>query len=201
MPRAVKRLPDSQDPFGEVGRYGPRFGAFRGEFLLHCARQRVYHTREDELSLRLIAQGKIRIGVIMARRDRDVTEAELAILQFLWDEGPATVRRIIDGLYGAGEPSAHATVRKLLERLEAKGCISRDTSGPVQVISPKVGREDLVQQRIQSVADQLCGGSIASLLTSLIAARRIPAGERKALRDYLDRLDEAQGSGPEGKPR
>jgi predicted transcriptional regulator len=137
----------------------------------------------------------------MARRDRDVTEAELAILQFLWDEGPATVRRIIDGLYGPGGRSDHATVRKLLERLEAKGCIGRDSSGPVQVISAAVRREDLVGQRIQSVADQLCGGSIASLLTSLIAARRIPARGRKALRDYLDRLDEAPGSDPERKPR
>jgi predicted transcriptional regulator len=137
----------------------------------------------------------------MARQDRDVTEAELAILQFLWDGGPTTVRRIIDGLYGSGGPSAPATVRKLLERLEIKGCIARNTSGPVQVIAPKVGREDLVEQRIQSVADQLCGGSIASLLTKLIDAGRIPARERKALRDYLDRLENTQRSGPERPPR
>jgi predicted transcriptional regulator len=135
----------------------------------------------------------------MAQRNRDVTEAELAILQVLWDEGPATVRRLIDRLYPPGGSSAHATVRKLLERLEAKGCVARDSSGPVQVISASVRSEDLIEQRIQSVADQLCGGSIASLLTKLIDARKIPAQERKALRDYLDRLDETRGSSSEHK--
>jgi predicted transcriptional regulator len=137
----------------------------------------------------------------MARRERDVTEAELAILQVLWDDGPATVRRLIERLYAPGGPSDHATVRKLLERLEAKGCITRDTAGPVQVIAAAVRREDIIERRIQSVADQLCGGSIASLLTKLIDARKIPARERRALREYLDRIDGDGGSGGGREPR
>jgi predicted transcriptional regulator len=126
----------------------------------------------------------------MAKRPRDVTEAELAILQVLWEEGPATVRRLIDRLYPTGGASAHATVQKLLERLEAKTYITRDRSGPVQVIGPAVEREKLIEQRVQSMADQLCGGSIASLLTHLIEARKLPQEDRKALRHYLDRLDD-----------
>jgi BlaI family penicillinase repressor len=126
----------------------------------------------------------------MAKPPRDVTEAELAILQVLWEEGPATVRRLIDRLYPPGGASAHATVQKLLERLEAKAYIRRDRSGPVQVIGPAVEREKLIEQRVQSMADQLCGGSIASLLTHLIEARKLPQEDRKALRRYLDRLDD-----------
>jgi predicted transcriptional regulator len=137
----------------------------------------------------------------MERSGSDVTEAELAILRVLWDEGPATVRALIERLYPAGGPSAHATIRKLLERLEAKGCIVRETGGPVQVIAAAVRREDLIERRVQSVADQLCGGSIASLLTKLIDARKMPARERRALRDYLDRLDDDRGPGPQRKPR
>ena len=53
----------------------------------------------------------------MARTPQDVTERELAVLQALWDAGPATIRRLTDVLYpgggavqgvfgGAGEGSA-----------------------------------------------------------------------------------------------
>jgi predicted transcriptional regulator len=126
----------------------------------------------------------------MVRQPRDVTEAELAILQVIWEDGPATVRHLIDRLYPHGGSSAHATLQKLLERLEAKAFIARDRSGPVQVISPTVTREQLIKRRVQSMADQLCGGSVASLLTHLIDARKIPRQDREALRRYLNRLDE-----------
>src|SRR5262249_32195078 len=39
----------------------------------------------------------------------DVTDAEAAILQRLWDAGPATVRQLRDALYPGGGPSEHAT--------------------------------------------------------------------------------------------
>jgi predicted transcriptional regulator len=137
----------------------------------------------------------------MARRERDVTEAELAILQLLWDEGSATVRQLIDRLYAPGGHSARATVRKLLERLEDKGCITRDTAGPLQIIAAAVRREDLMEQRIRTVADRFCGGSIASLFTKLIEAQKVPARERRALRDYLNGLEDIRASDKEPKAR
>jgi predicted transcriptional regulator len=137
----------------------------------------------------------------MARPRRDVTEAELAILQVLWEEGPATVRRLIDRLYPPGGASAHATVQKLLERLEAKGFVGRDRSGPVQVITPTIGRDVLVRHRLRDVADDLCGGSLAAMLSHLVNPRKLAAKDRKALREFLQQLedeealrDDAEGS-------
>ena len=62
----------------------------------------------------------------MDRTPQDVTEAELTILQFLWDQGPATIRQLTDALYPPGTEAQYATVQKLLERLEGKGHVSRD---------------------------------------------------------------------------
>ena len=67
----------------------------------------------------------------MARTPRDVTDAELAVLQVLWDHGPATVRLLTDTLYPEGTAAQYATVQKLLERLEGKGCVERDRKGPL----------------------------------------------------------------------
>ncbi len=126
-------------------------------------------------------------------RDRDVTEAELAILQVLWEEGPVTVRRLTDRLYAGGGPSAHTTVHKLLDRLEAKNCVRRDRGGLAQVIVARISREGLIAQRAQSLADALCSGSLASLLSHLVDPRRLRAKDRQELREFFNRLDQETG--------
>lgn len=125
-------------------------------------------------------------------RDRDVTDAELAILQVLWEEGAVPVRRLTDRLYGTGERAAHTTVHKLLERLEAKGCVRRDRGGPIQMIEATVSREELIGRRAQALADALCGGSLVSLLSHLVDPRRLAARDRKSLRDHFERLDQGK---------
>ena len=62
----------------------------------------------------------------MERAPQDATDAELAVLQVLWDQGPVTVRTITDVIYPKGTASHYGTVQKLLERLEAKGFVNRD---------------------------------------------------------------------------
>ena len=125
----------------------------------------------------------------MTSPERDVTEAELAILRVLWEDGTATVRRLIDRLYPPGGASAHATVQKLLERLEAKGCITRDRSGRVQVIAPAIGREVLVRRRLRDVAEDLCGGSMAAMLSHLVNPGKLGPKDRKALHEFLKQLE------------
>jgi predicted transcriptional regulator len=122
----------------------------------------------------------------MARTPQDVTDAELAVLEVLWDEGPAPIRRITEVLYKAARPSQYATVQKLLERLEDKKCVRRDRAAPVHLFAAAIAREDLIGRRLQSVAEQLCGGSWTPLLTHLVQQRRLTAEERQALRDLID---------------
>src|SRR5262249_44786333 len=107
-------------------------------------------------------------GEPMARPAQDVTDAELTVLQGLWDRGPATIRQLTDGTYPEGGASRFATVQKLLERLEAKGFVRRDRGGEVQVFEAAVGRDELIGRRLRAVAAQLCGGSLTPLLTHLV---------------------------------
>jgi predicted transcriptional regulator len=125
----------------------------------------------------------------MARSPQDVTETELAVLQVLWDQGPATIRRITDLLYPEGGPAHYATVQKLLDRLEVKGFVRRDRTPPAHAFAAAVGRDDLIGRRLQAMAEQLCGGSLTPLLTHLVKARRLSARERQDLRDLIDDLD------------
>jgi BlaI family penicillinase repressor len=125
----------------------------------------------------------------------DVADAELAVLEVLWDQGPATIRQITDRLYPAGTVAHYATVQKLLERLEGKGCVERDRSRWAHLFRAAVAREQIVARRLQTAADKLCGGSLIPLLTNLVRARRLSARERQELRRLmaeLDRQDESE---------
>jgi BlaI family penicillinase repressor len=125
----------------------------------------------------------------MARSPQDVTKTELAVMQVLWDRGPATIRQITDQLYPEGGTAHYATVQKLLDRLESKGLVTRDRTPPAHAFAAAVGRDDLIGRRLQAVAEQLCGGSLAPLLSHLVKARRLSARERQDLRDLIDELD------------
>ncbi|MFL5340078.1 MAG: BlaI/MecI/CopY family transcriptional regulator [Gemmataceae bacterium] len=126
----------------------------------------------------------------MARTPQDVTVAELKVLELLWERGPATVRQITDALYPDGGASKYATVQKLLERLEEAEFVARDRSGGVQSFAATVGREALIDRRLQNLAEQLCGGSLTPLLTHLVKADRLSADEIQSLRNLIDELDE-----------
>jgi predicted transcriptional regulator len=125
----------------------------------------------------------------MARTPQDITDAELAVLQVLWEKGRETIRALTDTLYPQGTGVHYATVQKLLERLEGKKFVKRDRTAWPHCFEPLIGRDDLITRRLQLTADKLCEGALAPLLTSLVRATHLSAAERESLRTLLDDLD------------
>jgi predicted transcriptional regulator len=128
----------------------------------------------------------------MARSSQDITDAELSVLQALWERGTATIRQLTEDIYPAGGAVQYATVQKLLERLEAKGFVRRDRSASVHQFSPAVDRDELIGRRLRSLAEQLCGGSLTPLLTHLVKTRRLSPREREELRSLIEGTDNAK---------
>lgn len=124
----------------------------------------------------------------MPRKAKDITDAELAILERLWEGPQATVRELAESLYGSSAASDLATVQKLLGRLETKDCVCRNRTTWPHQFQATIRREDLIQRRLQSTADQLCGGSLAPLLTHLVSKEKLDREERQHLRKLLDEL-------------
>jgi BlaI family transcriptional regulator, penicillinase repressor len=125
----------------------------------------------------------------MGRTLPNVTDAEWAVLQLLWDKGPATVRELADVLYPRGGPSEYATVHKLLERLDTKGYVLRGRSGGVYVFRAAVERDVVLGQQLESLVDKMCGGSLQPLLTSLIRTKHLKPAELRELLELVNKLD------------
>jgi BlaI family penicillinase repressor len=133
----------------------------------------------------------------MARTPQDVTDTELALLQVLWDGGPATIRHLTDVIYPGGGAAQYATVQKLLERLESKGCVHRDRTPPAHIFKAVIARDDLIGRRLRDMAEKLCGGSLTPLLTHLVRTQGLTSRERQELRDLIDELS-TKGKGKKG---
>jgi predicted transcriptional regulator len=131
----------------------------------------------------------------MLSKVQDLPDAELAVLRVLWDEGPATIRQLTDAVYPAGTGVHYATVQKLLERLESKQCVRRDTSARAHIFRAAVDRDELVGRQLQAVAEKLCDGSLTPLLTHLVRAKRLTSQEWESLRELIDQ------SAPQRRPR
>ncbi len=125
----------------------------------------------------------------MARRRQDVTDAELAVLEGLWNAGPATIRQLTDVLYPGGSTAHYATVQKLLERLETKQCVRRRRQAAAHLFEAAIDKEELIGRRLEEMAARLCGGSLTPLLTHLVRGQRLSAGDLKELRALIDQLD------------
>jgi predicted transcriptional regulator len=125
----------------------------------------------------------------MNRQHQDVTEAELAVLQCLWDAGPASIRQLVESVYKQSGVSVYATVQKLLDRLEAKGFVERDRAAVVHRFRAAINRDELIGRRLRAVADSLCGGSLSPLLTHLVEGRGLSESERRELQLLINKLD------------
>jgi len=120
---------------------------------------------------------------------KSATDAELEVLKALWELGPAPIRQLRERLYPDGGPSHHATVQKLLERLEAKSCVRHRQRGRINVYEATVDRHDLIANRLRETADRLCDGSLTPVLTQLVGSADLTPKELATLRDLVDRLD------------
>jgi predicted transcriptional regulator len=124
----------------------------------------------------------------MRRSSSRATDTELAILQVLWSQGPATRRQITDALYPRGGAAHYATVQKLLERLEAKRLVRVDRSQSVLTFTAAAARDELIHLQLRDVAEKLCGGSLTPLLMNLVKSEPLSASELDELQAFVKQL-------------
>jgi len=125
----------------------------------------------------------------MTRTSPNITDAEWAVLERLWQEGPLSVRGLADYLYPKNGASEYATVHKLLERLEAKKYVDRDRAGGVYLFQAAISRDDVIGRQLESLVDKMYGGSLQPLLMNLVRVKKVTAQELRDLLELVDNLD------------
>jgi len=118
-----------------------------------------------------------------------VTDAELSILQFLWERGEASTREITIFLYNEVNGPKMSSAQKFIERLEGKGCIERRRiKKRIHRFRALATQEEFLRARLQSLADRVCDGTLVPLATSLVRTKGLSRKEREELRKLINDL-------------
>jgi predicted transcriptional regulator len=104
------------------------------------------------------------------------TEAELAILNVLWDKGPTTVRAVHEALRRERK-TGYTTTLKLLQIMYEKDLVRRDERARSHVYHPRVGREQTQRLLVGDLLERAFGGSVGSLVAQALSARRVSKAE------------------------
>lgn len=115
-----------------------------------------------------------------------LTNAELAVMDLLWENQQMTARQIREKIYPDSKKAQHGTVQRLLKSLEEKGYVKRDNSLGVNLFSSTLSREAYGGLQLESLAKKLTGGSITPILTHLLDEEKLDATEIKRLRKLLE---------------
>jgi predicted transcriptional regulator len=116
------------------------------------------------------------------------TQAELEILNALWEGGPSSVREVRERLTQS-RAAGYTTVLKLLQIMVGKGLVLRDESERVHVYRAAIAREQTQRQLLTDLLERAFGGSASQLIQQALATRRASPQEMRQIRRLLERAE------------
>ena len=115
-----------------------------------------------------------------------LTEAELRLMNVLWDKDSATVQQILDAL-PENPPLAYNSVLTTMRVLERKGYVMHVRDGRAHVYAPLVGRKEASRFEVRHLLNRFFKNSHELLVLNLMEDESIETDELKRLRDLLQR--------------
>ena len=114
------------------------------------------------------------------------TEAEWKIMEVLWDAAPRSmgdITRILEPVTGW----TRHTVITLLKRMQEKGSVAVDESGPVKTYTPLVSREEASASQTKKLLSSVFDGKASLLISNLVDSGEISLREMQTLLDIMRR--------------
>ena len=101
---------------------------------------------------------------------------ELAVLQYVWQEGPSDVKTVYEAL-GPERDISHNTVQSALKRLYEKELLRRRKEGHAYVYAQRLDRSEVTERRVAEVVDELAGGELDVALQAFVNFAERAGGE------------------------
>ncbi len=127
----------------------------------------------------------------MARkRSTTLTEAELRLMDVLWQKGQATVAEVTAAL--PPPPIAYNSVLTTMRILEQKGYVEHEESGRAFVYRPLVERDAAAQNAVGHVLSRFFDNSAGELALRLIEKEKPSQDELARLKALIEQYEEGQ---------
>jgi BlaI family transcriptional regulator, penicillinase repressor len=121
----------------------------------------------------------------MARqKSASLTDAELRLMDVLWDKGPSTVSAVIEAL-PAKPALAYSTIITTMRILESKGYVRHKKEGRAFLYEPVIDRSEVRRGAVANLVRRFFEGSPDLLMAHLFEGRKISARELERLRKLI----------------
>lgn len=115
-----------------------------------------------------------------------LSEAQLEIMNVVWDRGETTVGEVWNVL-STQRDIARNTVQTMIVRLEDKGWLRHRTEGHVFIYRATHPREDTQKTMVRRLLDTAFAGSTEGLLLALLNDRSLSKAEADRIRALIDK--------------
>jgi predicted transcriptional regulator len=113
---------------------------------------------------------------------------ELDVLQYIADHHPITVREVANH-FAETSGQARTTLLTVMERLRAKGYLTRRKAGGVHRYSPTVSKKELLHQIVGDFVEDVLGGSLSPFVAYLTQSSLLSREEVRRLEGLIKRME------------
>jgi predicted transcriptional regulator len=123
-----------------------------------------------------------------------LTEAELRLMDVLWEQGPSSVQQVMDALPKKSQ-LAYNSVLTTIRILEKKGYVRHIKDGRAYIYRPLVEREEASRSEIRHLAHRFFKNSHEMLVLNILEERGVDAEELNRLRQLLGQTHREEETG------
>ncbi len=125
------------------------------------------------------------------RKSETLTEAELRLMEVLWQKGSATVQQVLDAL--PEKPAlAYNSVLTTIRVLENKGYVEHTKDGRAHVYVPTMERQEASRSEIRHLVTRFFKDSHELLVLNILEDRGIDTNEIRRLRQLLQQREASE---------
>ena len=118
------------------------------------------------------------------RKSVTLTEAELRLMDVVWQRGESTVQQVLEAL-PRHTALAYNSVLTTIRILEKKGYLKHIKDGRAHVYMALIERDDATRSEISHLVSRFFKNSHEQLVLNILEDESIDAGELKRLRKLL----------------
>ncbi len=124
----------------------------------------------------------------MSLRRFKPTDAELEILQIVWQSGPTTVREVFEQLCKRKD-MVYTTVLKLMQIMTDKGLLKRDTTSRQHIYQANVTEHAVQKSALQKIIATAFRGSSSGLILQALGQHKPSTEELQEIKALIDNME------------
>ena len=125
------------------------------------------------------------------KQSETLTEAELRVMNVLWERGTGTVQQVLDSI--SQKPAlAYNSVLTTIRILERKGYLKHIKDGRAHVYAPVVRQQEATRSEIRHLVSRFFKNSHEDLVLNILEDQGIEPEELNRLRKMLDRSEQGR---------